>query len=129
MYKIKGRFVKFEPLIYFMNSSVEFTRGVQPKRGVAKWSEKQQNCSNYSTFKKILITSSINNCLLFFPHSILLFTIMVDKMELRNSFFSVSFPISPPTLGNNAEKFFFSTSFPSGLLETMILLFPKNFFS
>ena len=30
-----------------------------------------------------------------FHHSILLFTIMVDKMELRNNFFSTSFPRVP----------------------------------
>ena len=60
---------------------------------------------------------------------------MVDKMELRNNFFSTSFPIPPP-LGNDEEKFYFFIGgremcvggrgvcvCVGGVLETMILLF------
>ena len=53
---------------------------------------------NISFFNCLLYLNWHVQCHLFpiFHHSILLFPIMVDKMELRNNFFSTSLPISPP---------------------------------
>ena len=56
-----------------------------------------------------------------FDHSILLFTIMVEKMELRNNFFSTSFPI--PRLETMRKSSTFLPRWQVGVLETMILFF------
>ena len=60
--------------------------------------------------------------LFIFHHSILFFTIMVDKFELRNNFFSTSFPI-PPRWDQCGKVLLFRTDPKGGPLETMILLF------
>ena len=48
-----------------------------------------------------------NQFVIVFHHSILLFLIMTDKMELRNIFFSTLSPISP--VFSCMEKDYFST--------------------